>query len=105
MTYAIVEAGGKQIYIQEGKFYDVNYINGDPGDLVNLNRVLLLKQKENIQVGTPCLSSVQVKAKILKHLQSKKITVFKMKPKKNTRSKQGHRQKLTRLLIQQIQSK
>nr|YP_010952323.1 ribosomal protein L21 [Gloiopeltis furcata]WMP13992.1 ribosomal protein L21 [Gloiopeltis furcata] len=105
MTYAIIEANGKQIYIQEGKFYDLNYIDGDPGDLVNLNRVLLLKQKDNVQIGTPCLDSVTVKAKILKHLRGKKITVFKMKPKKNTRSKQGHRQKLTRLLIQQIQSK
>uniref|UniRef100_UPI0030024E74 ribosomal protein L21 n=1 Tax=Anunuuluaehu liula TaxID=3049639 RepID=UPI0030024E74 len=102
MTYAIIDAGGKQIWIQAGKFYDLNYIKGEPGDIVNLNRVLLINQEGNIQIGNPCIESIKIKAKILKHLKSKKITVFKMKPKKNSKSKQGHRQKLTRLLIEDI---
>lgn len=104
MTYAIIDAGGKQIWIQAGRFYDLNYIKGEPGDIVNLNRVLLINKKGDIQIGTPCIESVKIKAKILKHLKGKKITVFKMKPKKNSKSKQGHRQKLTRLLIQDISS-
>nr|YP_009295565.1 ribosomal protein L21 [Mastocarpus papillatus]AOL58049.1 ribosomal protein L21 [Mastocarpus papillatus] len=102
MTYAIIDAGGKQIWIQAGRFYDLNYIKGEPGDVINLNRVLLINQEGNIRIGTPCIKSITIQAKILKHLKSKKITILKMKPKKNYRRKQGHRQQLTRLLIQDI---
>nr|QCI05524.1 ribosomal protein L21 [Crouania attenuata] len=102
MTYAIIEAGGKQIWIQLGQFYDINYIHGDPGDSIYFNRVLFLKDKDDIQIGMPCLQKVKIKAKILRHFKGRKIIVFKMKPKKNMRSKSGHRQKLTRLLIEEI---
>nr|YP_009396933.1 ribosomal protein L21 [Spyridia filamentosa]ARW66119.1 ribosomal protein L21 [Spyridia filamentosa] len=102
MIYAIVEAGGKQLWIQSGQFYDINYIGGQPGDIVSLNKVLLYSQEDSIQIGKPCLNSVSVKAKILRHIKGRKIIVFKIKPKKNARSKRGHRQQLTRLLIQEI---
>nr|YP_009397151.1 ribosomal protein L21 [Thuretia quercifolia]ARW66337.1 ribosomal protein L21 [Thuretia quercifolia] len=102
MTYAIIEASGKQVWVEQGKFYDFNYINGSPGDLVNFNRVLLFSQNHVVKVGMPCLKSILVKAKILRHFKGRKLTVFKIKPKKNYRCKKGHRQKLTRLLIQNI---
>lgn len=102
MTYAIIEASGKQIWVQPGKFYDLNYINGEPGDIIKLNRVLLINTSGNIIIGRPCIASARIKAQILRHLQGRKITVFKMKPKKNSRVKKGHRQKLTRLLVQEI---
>nr|QCI06235.1 ribosomal protein L21 [Dicranema revolutum] len=102
MTYAIIEASGKQIWIEPGKFYDLNHIPGEPGDLIHLNRVLLINKKGIQYIGTPCLKSIKIQAKILRHVKHKKITVFKIKPKKNNKSKQGHRQKLTRLLIQKI---
>ena len=102
MTYAIIETSGKQLWIEEGKFYDLNYIPGEPGDLVKLNKILLANQEGNINIGYPCIKSATIKAKILKHIKSKKITVFKIKPKKNNKLKQGHRQKLTRLLIEKI---
>nr|YP_009773971.1 50S ribosomal protein L21 [Caulacanthus okamurae]QIZ74588.1 50S ribosomal protein L21 [Caulacanthus okamurae] len=105
MEYAIIEASGKQIWVEPGKFYDLNYIEGEPGDVVRLNRVLLLNQKGKINIGNPCLCSISLQAKIVKHLHSKKLTVFKVKPKKNNKSKQGHRQKLTRLLIEKIITK
>jgi len=102
MAYAIVEASGKQIFVHPGKFYDLNYIKGEPGDIVYLKRVLFINRDGTVKIGNPCLDSSKVQAKILKHLRGRKITVFKMKPKKNTRSKKGHRQNLTRLLIQEI---
>nr|YP_010903785.1 ribosomal protein L21 [Hypnea musciformis]WCH56836.1 ribosomal protein L21 [Hypnea musciformis] len=102
MNYAIIEASGKQLWIEEGKFYDLNYIPGEPGDLIKLNKILLVNNNNNIQIGNPCLKSIRIKATILRHVKGKKITVFKIKPKKNNKSKKGHRQKLTRLLIKQI---
>lgn len=102
MKYAIIEAGGKQIWIEQGKFYDVNYIHSQPGDIVQLKRVLLANSNNKIHIGYPCINKIFIQAKIIKHLKAKKINVFKMKPKKNKKSKQGHRQKLTRLLIENI---
>ena len=101
-SYAIVEIGGKQIYVQPGKFYDVNKIHASPGETILLNKILLTKKGDSITIGQPCIDSCSVKARVLRHLKGAKITVFKMKSKKNTRSKNGFRQHLTRLLIQAI---
>nr|YP_009510758.1 ribosomal protein L21 [Gracilaria gracilis]AXI96431.1 ribosomal protein L21 [Gracilaria gracilis] len=102
MVYAIIEADGKQIWVEPGKYYDVNYIPGEPGDYIQFNKVLVLKKEQSIHLGRPCINSVVIKGKILKHIKGKKITIFKTKPKKNSRRKKGHRQKLTRLLIEQF---
>nr|QCI05808.1 ribosomal protein L21 [Dasysiphonia japonica] len=102
IDYAIVEAGGKQVWVETGKFYDLNYIPGNPGDLIYLNRVLFTYKNNIFKIGMPCLNSSLVKTKILKHLQGRKLLVFKIKPKKNNRSKKGHRQKLTRILVEEI---
>lgn len=102
MIYAIVDISGHQLLMEPGKFYDVNYISANPGDIINLNRVLFLSISEVFSIGMPCLDNVIIKAKILKHVQGRKLTVFKTKPKKNMRLKKGHRQKLTRLLVQEI---
>ena len=102
MTYAVVEIGGKQTYVQVGKFYDVNKLQASPGEIVLLNKVLLLNKNSTITLGHPCVNSCSIKAKVLRHLKSKKTAVFKMKSKKNARSKRGFRQQLTRLLIQEI---
>jgi len=79
------------------RFYTSYYF-----DVAYLKRVLFINRDGTVKIGNPCLDSSKVQAKILKHLRGRKITVFKMKPKKNTRSKKGHRQNLTRLLIQEI---
>lgn len=102
MKYAIVEISGRQFWIETGKYYDFNRIPIQLGKQITLNRVLLLNQENDILIGTPYIESVKVKGKILEHLRSKKITVYKMRPKKKTRKKQGHRQELTRVLIEDI---
>lgn len=102
MKYAIVEISGRQFWIERGKYYDFNRISTDLGKEITLNRVLLLNNDGNILVGQPYLESVQIKAKILEHLRGKKTIVYKMRPKKKTRKKQGHRQELTRVLIEDI---
>lgn len=102
MVYAIIELGGQQLWVESGKFYDVKKLDISPGQTVFLNRVLLLNKDSRFFIGDPCVQNYSVRAKVLKHLKSKKITVFKMKSKKNHRSKRGYRQDITRLLIEKI---
>lgn len=102
MVYAIIELGGKQLWVESGKFYDVKKLNISPGQTLFLNKVLFLKKGKDLVIGDPCIKHFTVTAKVLKHFKSKKTTVLKMKPKKNMRSKRGYRQDLTRLLIEKI---
>jgi len=102
MKYAIAEISGRQFWIEEGKYYDFNRIPTELGKQITLNRVLLINDGANIFVGQPYLESVRIKGKILEHFRSKKTIVYKMRPKKKTRKKQGHRQELTRVFIENI---
>lgn len=102
MKYAIVEISGRQFWIETGKYYDFNKIPTELGKQITLNRVLLLNNNSELLIGKPYLDTVTVKGRILKHLQGKKTIVYKMRPKKKTRKKQGHRQELTRVLIEDI---
>nr|WGH12842.1 ribosomal protein L21 [Echinothamnion sp.] len=102
MTYAVIDVGGNQVIIEPGKFYDINYVCANPGDIIRFKRVLFFSKSNSYQIGTPCLETIFVKAIVLKHLRGKKIKVFKVKPKKNNRVKIGHRQKLTRIFIEDI---
>ena len=102
MKYAIVEISGRQFWIETGKYYDFNRIPTESGKEIILNRVLLMNNEGNVLIGQPYLDSVTIKGKILEHLRGKKTIVYKMRPKKKTRKKQGHRQELTRVLIEDI---
>ena len=102
MKYAIVEISGRQFWIETGKYYDFNRIPAELGKQITLNRILLLNNKGDISIGKPYLENIQIKGKILEHLRGKKTIVYKMRPKKKTRKKQGHRQELTRVLIEDI---
>ena len=102
MKYAIAEISGRQFWIEEGKYYDFNRIPTELGKQITLNRVLLINDGENLLVGQPYLQSVKIKGKILEHFRGKKTIIYKMRPKKKTRKKQGHRQELTRVFIENI---
>jgi large subunit ribosomal protein L21 len=102
MKYAIVEISGRQFWIETGKYYDFNRIPTELGKEIILKRVLLLNNNGDILIGKPYLETVTIKGKVLEHLRSKKIIVYKMQPKKKTRKKQGHRQELTRVFIEDI---
>ena len=102
MKYAIVEISGRQFWIETGKYYDFNRIPTELGKEITLNRVLLVNNEGEILIGKPYLETVKIKGKILEHLRGRKKIVYKMRPKKKTRKKQGHRQELTRVLIEDI---
>lgn len=98
MAYAIIETGGKQLRVEPGRFYDIDRLPYDADETVDIDQVLLLND-DSIQVGQPYVPGVVVQGTILEHRRGPKLIVYKMRPKKKTRKKQGHRQELTRLLI------
>jgi len=107
MKYAVIEIGGKQMLVEEGKYYAINRLPHKAGSSLNINRILFCNDKGRRVVGHPYienLESVQVKATILEHFKDKKITVFKIKPKKKLRWTRGHRQLQTRIMIDKIQT-
>ena len=102
MKYAIVEISGRQFWVETGKYYNFNRIPTNLGQDIILNRVLLLNNEGEILIGKPYLDMVKIKGKVLEHLRGRKKLIYKMRPKKKTRKKQGHRQELTRVLIEEI---
>lgn len=102
-TYAIVQASGKQFWIEENRFYDFDKLPLNSGDLFKLNRVLLVRKHDCLQIGKPFLNdNCLVEATVLRHLSGVKTRVYKMRPKKKTRKTFGSRPKLTRVLINSI---
>jgi len=99
--YAVIETGGKQYRVQEGQRLRVEKLAVGVGEKVN-PRVLMVAADGEVQVGTPELESAKVGLKVLRHGRGKKIIVFKYKPKKNYRRKQGHRQPFTEVLVEKI---
>ncbi|MBF2001952.1 MAG: 50S ribosomal protein L21 [Synechococcales cyanobacterium C42_A2020_086] len=102
MTYAIVETGGKQLRVEPGRFYDVERLPVDEAGSVTIDRVLFVEHNGEISVGQPLVAGATVEGTVMRHLRGRKIIVYKMRPKKKTRKKQGHRQELTRLMIDAI---
>jgi len=102
--YAIVQASGKQFWVEEGRFYDFDKLPLNPGDSFRLNKVLLVNHNNISYIGKPYLiDKCLIEATVIRHLSGLKIRVFKMRPKKKTRKTFGSRTKLTRVLIRSIQ--
>ena len=101
-TYAIVEASGKQFWLQPNRYYDLDRCNAEVDDLLTIDKVLLLNDGQDLKLGKPYVKDAKVELKVLEHRRGPKIIVYKMRPKKKTRRKNGHRQELTRVLVQSI---
>ncbi len=102
MAYAIIEASGTQLRVEPGRFYDLNRLAIDEDGSVTFDKVLLVEDDGNVTIGQPTISGASVSGTVLRHLRGRKIIVYKMQPKKKTRKKQGHRQDLTRVMINGI---
>ena len=102
MNYAVIEINGSQLWVEKGRFYDVNKINCDIGSVIQLRRVLLINTLTDTLLGYPYVVGTCVVAIILKHFKESKIIVYKMKPKKKMRRKFGFRKEITRILIKKI---
>ena len=100
--YAVIKSGGKQHKVSEGEEILLEKISLDEGDVIEFSEVLAVNKDGNLNVGKPLLEGAVVKGKVMNHLKTKKITVIKMKRRKDYRKKQGHRQNLTKVKIESI---
>ncbi|MBE6948672.1 MAG: 50S ribosomal protein L21 [Ruminococcaceae bacterium] len=100
--YAIIETGGKQYRIQEGDTIFVEKLDVEAEDKVVFDKVLAVVDEGNCKFGTPTVKGAKVEAKVIKNGKAKKVIVYKMRPKKNYRRKQGHRQPYTKVEISAI---
>jgi large subunit ribosomal protein L21 len=101
-AYAIVEASGQQFWLQNDRYVDLDRIAAEEGETITLENVLLVKDATGTTVGQPYITGASVELKVVAHRRGPKIIVYKMRPKKKTRRKQGHRQELTRVMVQSI---
>ncbi|WP_349408017.1 50S ribosomal protein L21 [Pseudalkalibacillus sp. SCS-8] len=99
--YAIIETGGKQFRVEEGQELYIEKLNAEAGETVTFDRVLMVGG-DDVKVGSPMVDGATVTAKVEKQGRGKKVVVYKFKPKKNYRRKQGHRQPYTKVVIDKI---
>ena len=99
--YAIIESCGKQYKVAEGDVVFFEKLDAEEGKKVTFDKVVLVSDEGKVQVGNPYVKGVKV---VISHGKGKKIIVFKMKPKKNYRRKQGHRQPYTKVEITSIKT-
>jgi large subunit ribosomal protein L21 len=102
MKYAIVEDGGKQYKAVIGESIDVDKYPLEVGEELDMDRVLLISDGENVKVGKPFIQGAKIQATVVAQVKGPKIIVFRYKPKERIRSKTGHRQKYTRVRVDAI---
>lgn len=102
--YAIVEISGRARWVEEGRYYDFYRIKQEENKKINLNRILFFSDEEGkISFGTPFLENIRVNATVIKHFRGRKIYRLKFKKKKHYRRLYGHRQEMSRVLINKIE--
>ena len=100
--FAIAETSGRQFLFKVNKYYDLDRINAKEKEIITLDNILLIKENNNISIGKPYIKNAKVELEVMSHLRDRKIIVYKMRPKKKTRRKMGHRQELTRVMVKSI---
>ena len=99
--HAIIETGGKQYKVAEGDVLFIEKLPQQAGDEIKFDKVLAVLGDEP-KFGAPVVAGASVEAKVLKNGKSKKVVVFKYRPKKDSKSLQGHRQPYTKVQIEKI---
>lgn len=102
--YAVINSGGKQIKVTPGEVVRLELLEGEAGDKVTLDNVLLVSKDDDIQIGTPVVKGVKVSGTIVEQGRGEKIIVFKFKRRKMYRRKTGHRQSYTAVMVDSIGS-
>ncbi len=101
MPSAVIVSGARQYRVAPGDVIDVEILDSPPGP-VTFDRVLLVENNEDVQVGAPTVDGTAVQATLLGEIKGRKIRIFTYKPKKRRRRRMGHRQRLSRVRIDSI---
>lgn len=99
---AIIETGGKQYTVKPGTIIDIETINTEIGNTVSFDKVLLFSEGDKVQIGQPYVKNATVNAKVLNQVKADKVVVFKFKRKTGYQKKQGHRQAMTTIKVEEI---
>lgn len=102
VMYAIVEIAGKQFKVEKGRYVYVNRLDAQEESKVAFDNVLLIDSEGKVTVGTPKVNGAKVEAKVLQHLKGDKVLVFKKRRRKGYQTLNGHRDCLTKILIEEI---
>jgi len=100
--YVIVDIAGQQFKVEQGQEVFVHRLEGEEGDKLEFDKVLLVDNDGKIKVGKPIVKGTKIDAKIVNHLRADKVVVFKKKRRKGYQKSSGHRQDLTKVLIESI---
>ncbi len=100
--YAIIETGGKQYRVQEGDVITIEKLDVEAGDAVTFDKVLVLNNDKELQVGAPYVEGAKVAGEVVENGKGQKVIIFKYKAKKDYRKKQGHRQPYTMVKIMSL---
>lgn len=102
--YAIVETGGKQYQVEEGRYLEMDTLEGEKDAKIVFDNIVMIVNGKKSKVGQPFVEGASVEGTIMLHDKAKKIIVYKQRPKKGYRKKQGHRQGFTRVMISKIRT-
>jgi large subunit ribosomal protein L21 len=100
--YAVIETGGKQYRVEVGTELEVELLDGEPGDSITIDRVLLVADGDESAIGRPVVADAAVEAEVVRRDRGEKLISFKYRPKARSRVKKGHRQQLTILRITDV---
>ena len=100
--YAIIDIAGKQFKVAKDQYIYAPKLDGEAGSAVSFENVLLLDNEGTIDIGAPTLKGIKVSGKILEHVKSNKVIIFKKKRRKGYQVKNGHRQQFTKVQIENI---
>lgn len=102
MTYAVIIAGGKQYRVEPGQSINIDKVELAPGDNIEFDKVLMIADGDNVQIGAPYLTNSKVEASVEQHGRDKKIKILKFRRRKHHMKRMGHRQWFTKVKINKI---
>ena len=105
MSFAIIETGGKQYKVSASKILEIEKLNAKKGETIKFKNVLLLNDDKNTEIGNPSIEGATVEAKLLDNVKDRTILVFHKRRRKNSRKKNGHRQRHSKIQITKILAK
>ena len=105
MSFAIIETGGKQYKVSASKILEVEKLDAEIGKIIKFKNILLLNDDKNTEVGNPNIDGATVEAMLLDNVKDRTVLIFHKRRRKNSRKKNGHRQRHSKIQITKILSK